>query len=195
MTDSQGGDFLTQLMDRPAEAAIPMDLPGRWWVAHTRPRTEKALAKDLFEMGLAWYLPLRRRQTRSRRTGRKSRSILPVFSGYLFFNATEDERYRVLRTNRIAQVLAAPNQERLVIELRQIHRVLAANLDYKLHTEIRVGQWARVISGALRGTEGIVVTRLSGARLVLNVGMLGQSISVSVEREDLERMDPPECFR
>ncbi|HUN80096.1 MAG TPA: transcription termination/antitermination NusG family protein [Phycisphaerae bacterium] len=184
-------DALADLMDLPAERAIPLDLPGHWWVAHTKPRTEKALARELQTMGLTWYLPLRRRETRSRRTGRKSRSIMPVFSSYLFFNATDEEKYRALRTNRIAQVLAPPNQDRLVIELRHIHRVLSANLDYKLHSEIKTGEWVRVTAGPLRGAEGIVSGRLSKARLVLNVGMLGQSISVSVDREDLERIDAP----
>lgn len=188
-------DVLAELMDLPAERAIPQDLPGRWWVAHTKPRTEKALARELQVMGLTCYLPLRRRQTRSRRTGRKSHSNLPVFSGYLFFNASEEEKYRALRTNRIAQVLAPPNQERLVIELRHIHRVLSANLDYKLHSEIKMGEWVRVNGGPLKGAEGIVTGRLSRARLVMNVGMLGQSISVSVDREDLERIAAPESFR
>lgn len=188
-------DALAELMELPAERAIPLELPGRWWVAHTKPRTEKALARELQHMGLTYYLPLRRRQTRSRKTGRVSRSLLPVFSGYLFFNATEDEKYRALRTNRIAQVLAPPNAERLVIELRHIHRVLSANLDYKLHSEIKLGEWVRVAAGPLRGAEGVVSGRLSRARLVLNVGMLGQSISVSVDREDLERIEAPRSYR
>src|SRR5262245_57640435 len=71
--------------------AIPDDLPGRWWVAHTKPRNEKSLASDLVKLGIAHYLPLRRRQTRSRRTRRISRSLIPVFPGYLFFNGLDEQ--------------------------------------------------------------------------------------------------------
>jgi transcriptional antiterminator RfaH len=184
-------ELLYAVMEIPPEVAIPDDLPGRWWVAHTKPRTEKALAHDLRAMGLSFYLPLRRRQTRSRQTRRISRSIVPVFSGYLFFNGTDEERYRALTTHRIANVLAVSAQGRLVAELRHLHRLLVAGMEFQLHPEIQVGQWARVIAGPLTGTEGIVAGRLSRMRLVLNVVMLGQSVSVGVDRDMLERIDRP----
>lgn len=184
-------ELLYAVMEIPAEAAIPDGLPGRWWVAHTKPRTEKALARDLRLLGLNYYLPLRRRQTRSRNTGRTSRSIVPVFTGYLFFNGTVEERHRSLTTHRIANILAVTAQDRLISELRHLHRLLVAGLDFQLHPEIQVGQWARVIAGPLIGTEGVVSGRLSRMRLVLNVGMLGQSVSVRVDRDMLECIDPP----
>jgi transcriptional antiterminator RfaH len=166
--------------------AIPDNLPGSWWVAHTKPRNEKALAADLARLGIFHYLPLRKRETRSRRTRRISRSLIPVFSGYLFFNGREEQRQRALATRRIANVLAVTAQHRLVSELRQVHQALLAGVDVRWHREIRVGQAARVVEGPLIGVEGVIAGRLSKLRLVLNVEMLGQSISVEVSANQLE---------
>ncbi len=175
----------------PAEEAIPDGLAGSWWVAHTRPRSEKALAADLAALGIAHYLPLQRRETKSRRTGRTSRSVLPLFSGYVFFNGTQEDRYRALKTKRIANTLAVPEQHRLVWELRQIHKALASGVGLQRHARLQVGSPVRVAAGPLTGIEGLVFRRLSRVRLVLNVKMLGQSVSLQVAGELLEPISDP----
>jgi len=171
--------------------AIPEGLPGIWWVAHTKPRNEKALALGLRSMGIPTYLPLYRRESRSRATGRVFRSIVPVFSGYLFFNGSEDQRYLALSTNRIAQTLAVPDQAGLVGHLRQIQQVLAAGTPFRIRKALEVGEWARVVFGPLEGVEGVIAQRRSRLRLVLNVHTLGQSVSVEVSEDVLERIDGP----
>lgn len=171
--------------------AIPDALPGRWWVAHTKPRNEKALASDLSRLGIFHYLPLHKRETRSRNTGRVSRSELPIFPGYLFFNALDEQRHRALATNRIANVLVVMSQDRLIAELRQVHQALLAGVDIRWHREIKVGQSARVVQGPLIGVEGVIARKLSKLRLALNVDMLGQSISVEVTADQLEPIVRP----
>lgn len=177
----------------PAEA-IPDDLPGHWWVAHTRPRQEKALARDFQSLGVFHYLPLCRRATRSRNTGRISRSLVPMFPGYVFFNGTDQQRHRVLRTNRIANTLEVVYQRQFIAELRQIQKALNANAGFERHGLVKVGDWARVVAGPLTGVEGIVckhLKHLSGFRLALNVRILSQSVSVEVSPDRVERIDGP----
>ena len=71
-------------------------LPGRWYVAHTKPRQEKLLATSLARFGIYNYLPLRQRVTRSAATRRLSRSLVPVFPGYLFFNGTDEQNDKLI---------------------------------------------------------------------------------------------------
>jgi len=191
MTTVQEDKAWIQTAQRPAEEAVPDGLGGIWWVAHTKPRSEKALARDLTALGIFHYLPLRGRVTRSRRTGRSSRSVVPVFTGYLFFNATPEQRLLALTTNRIVKTLDVPGQNELVGELRQIQQVLSTDSDFQWHEGVRVGSWARVVAGPLAGLEGVVCRRLSRLRLVLNVRMLAQSVSVEVPREMIEPIDQP----
>lgn len=174
-----------------AAEAIPDDLPGAWCVAHTRPRQEKQLSDDLQTRGVFHYLPLASRTTRSKNTGRISRSLVPVFPGYLFYVRREDQWNEALRTHRIVSTLAVSDQTEFVGQLRQIHRTLDTGVDFAHGNLFKVGQWARIVSGPLMGLEGIVRRRLSRVRLGLNVQMLGQSISVEVGEDVLERIDGP----
>jgi transcription antitermination factor NusG len=180
-----------QTIQIPAEQAIPDGMPGQWWVAHTKPRNEKSLAADFRAHRIYCYLPLCRRVTRSNNTGRISRSLVPLFPGYLFFNGNEEQRYRALTTNRIANVLVVSNQQELIGQLRQIHHVLASGTDFQWNATIRAGDWARVIAGPLAGVEGVVCRSLSRSRLVLNVDMLSQSVSVDIPHDLLEKIDGP----
>lgn len=174
----------------PVEEAIPENLAGRWWVAHTKPRNEKSLAGELVQSGIVHFLPLQPRQTRGRASRRVYKSVVPIFPGYLFFNATEEERLKALKTNRIVTVISVPRQDDLVRELREIYKAISTGVGLRWHPEIKVGDWARVTSGPLMGIEGIVLQRSGRVRLVLNVVMLGQSVSVEVSEDVLERMSP-----
>jgi transcription antitermination factor NusG len=179
------------VLDLNCEEAIPDGLDGQWWVAHTKARNEKALARDLGRMHIPSYVPLRRKVTRSRRTGRNTHSSVPVFTGYIFFNATEQQRYQALTTNRVASTLYVPDQQSLVEQLRGIHQVLLSEAAFEVFTGVRVGQWVRVVAGALIGVEGRVVRKLGRTRLCVSVDILGQSVLVDVDGELLEPIDPP----
>jgi len=172
-------------------AAIPDRGEGLWWVAHTRPRAEKVLAADLDRLGIFHYLPLCPRVTRSRNTNRISRSMVPVFTGSLFFVATETERYRAMTTDRIVSTLSVPRQEQLVAELRHLHVALGSGTDITRSRQIRTGRWVRIVCGALAGVEGVVVGWRSRVRVALNINILGQSVTVETDADLVELIDPP----
>ncbi len=174
------------------ELAIPDGLEGTWWVAHTRSRNEKILARELHQLDIFNYLPLKQKTTRSRRTGRKSFSTVPVFAGYLFLNATELQRQQVLTTNRVANMLFVAAQDQLVTQLRNVQRVIGTDAGFEQFDSIRVGQWVRVIDGPLEGVEGQVVKQLGKLRLAVNVDILGQSVLAEVNSPMLEAIDVPE---
>ena len=167
---------------------------GVWFVAHTRSRNEKILAHELTRLGVTNYLPLARRVTRSRASNRISRSEVPVFPGYLFFNANEDQRYLALRTNRVANLLDVPNQQQLIVELRSLYRLLSRTQDFSVVDRLQVGDWGRIIAGPLAGIEGLVTCVSHRTRLSMNVTILGQSVTTEIDAEIVERIDRPGCL-
>jgi transcription antitermination factor NusG len=180
----------SESVDHPQpDAVLFTGLAGRWYVAHTKPRQEKMLASHLERFGVYNYLPLTQRKTRSPSTQRISRSIVPVFPGYLFFNGSEEQRYRALTTNRIVNVLEVANQGQLIAELTNIHFLLTSTNEFSVQARLKVGQAGRIIAGPLAGLEGIVAGRGSRTRLTLNVTTLGQSVSVEVDADDVEPID------
>jgi transcription antitermination factor NusG len=160
------------------------DFIGQWWVAHTRSRNEKALAHDLIGKKISYFLPMSWKVRR--RSHRTIRSLLPLFTGYLFFCGEEDQRIETLRTNRVASLIEVKNQEKFLRELVQIEQALRAGAPLTPYRYIKAGQRCQVIAGPLLGLEGIVVTTKGATRLVLQINMLGQAASVEIDIDMIE---------
>ena len=76
----------------------PTGCPAAWWVLHTLPRQEKALARNLFRHEIPFYLPLIARRNLIR--GRAVDSSIPLFTSYVFLLGTDRERIAALTSNR-----------------------------------------------------------------------------------------------
>ena len=163
------------------------DFAGRWQVAHTKSRNEKALAHDLIDKRVSYFLPMTWKiQRKSRRT---IRTLLPLFSGYLFFCGEQSARIEALRTNRVANVIEVKNQQKLVDELVQIEQALRAGAPLVPHKYLKAGQRCRVIAGPLVDLQGLIVRAKNAMRLVLQVDMLGQAASVEIDMDMIEVLD------
>lgn len=162
-------------------------LEGCWWVAHTKSRNEKALAHDLVAKNISYFLPMTWKVRRQ--SHRTIKSLLPLFTGYLFFCGNEAARVELLKTNRVANLLEVKDQEGLVRELTRFEQALRAGAPLIPHKYIRKGQWCRVIAGPLLGLEGIVVQTKGDTRLVLQINMLGQAASVEINMDMIEPLE------
>ncbi len=163
------------------------ELTGRWWVAHTKSRFEKAFAWDLARSDIGYFLPLVKRTVFS--GGRKRQVMAPLFSSYVFFCGSDEDRYVAMTTNRLCQTIRVVDQERFVGEIAGIEKVIAGGLPLDPYPFAAVGRRCRIRSGPLQGTEGVVIQRGRPARLVLEVGILGQGASVEIDADLLEPAD------
>jgi transcriptional antiterminator RfaH len=160
------------------------DFTGTWWVAHTKSRNEKALAWDILSKNISYFLPMNWRVRRHR--GRTIRSLLPLFTGYLFFCGGEKDRLEVLRTNRVANIIQVMDQQKLITELAQIERAIQAGAPLRPHRYIKAGQACRVIAGPLADLQGIYAKTQTDTRLVLKIDILGQATSVEIDADMVE---------
>lgn len=160
---------------------------GGWWVIHTKSRNEKALAWQMQRAGVSYFLPMTKKVTKSK--GRTTRSLLPLFTGYLFFCGGDDDRLMVLQTNRVANLIEVPDQEAFLRDLSPIEIIIKQGEDIQPHVYIKEGQKCRVTAGPLLGTEGIAEACNTGMRLILQVDMLGQATSVEIATDIIEMID------
>ena len=163
------------------------DLVGIWRVAHTKSRNEKALAWQMQSKQIGYFLPMSLKV--SKKKGRTFRSLLPLFTGYVFFCGDDEDRLEVLRTNRVANIIEVTDQENLVKELYPIEQAIRTNQPLTPHKYLKKGQKCRVTAGPLEGTEGIIVRTPQQTRLVLQVDMLGQATSVEIDTDMIEILD------
>ena len=107
--------------------SLPSKAEAVWWCLHTKPRQEKATARDLRKQGIVYYLPQVVKESRTPQ-GRKIQSVVPLFTGYMFMKGDRNDRLAALRGNRLVSVLEVVDQEALARDLRQIHTMLSSGL-------------------------------------------------------------------
>ena len=155
-----------------------------WWVAHTKSRSEKALAHFLSKKNIGYYLPLIKTIQPSR--NRVRFSMLPLFPGYLFFRGGLDERYQALTSNKIAGIIKVTNPAKLVNELLGIHKVLESGAKVYPYDYLAEGQRVRITSGPMRGVEGIINRKKSNYHLILRVETIAQAIALDLKADMVE---------
>jgi transcriptional antiterminator RfaH len=158
---------------------------GRWWCLHAKPRQEKKVASDLRAHRVAHYLPQIAKEGRTP-GGRKTRSILPLFPGYLFLYGDEAARLEALQGNRLVRVLRVPDQEKLVCDLKQVYRLISSGVAVVHEPSYPVGTLVRITDGPLVGLVGRVVRRGKRDQFTALVRFLGQGATVELEDWQVE---------
>lgn len=158
-----------------------------WWCLHTKPRQEKATARDLRAQKIAYYLPQVVHEDRTPQ-GRKTRSVLPLFTSYLFLLGDERERIQSLKSNRLVRVIEVTDQSSIHHDLRQIHQMLASGLAVVAEPAVPVGARVQILSGPLTGIEGKVVRRGKRDQFVAVVHFLGSGATVDLEDWQVEQL-------
>jgi transcriptional antiterminator RfaH len=174
--------FPGDLLDR---AEVGEEAGRQWWAVHTRPRSEKALARRLALGGVAHYVPQVERRSRSR-SGRKRVSFEPLFSGYAFVYGTEEHRIVTLESGAVASLLPVDDGLQLTADLRQIKRLLESGLPFKKEESLAPGTKVRITSGPFETFEGVVVQQRTGDRLLVVVNYLQRGVSIDLGDADME---------
>jgi transcriptional antiterminator RfaH len=150
-----------------------------WWAVYTKARQEKALARQLLNFQVPFYLPLVPKDNLIR--GRRVQSQIPLFSGYVFLFGSEAERVQTLTTNRVSTILPVDDQEQLAHDLRQVHQLISAEAPLTVEKRLQPGQGVRIKAGPMEGLEGVVISRRGHARLLVAVNFLQQGVSVEID--------------
>ncbi|MFW6080662.1 MAG: transcription termination/antitermination NusG family protein [Desulfosalsimonas sp.] len=167
---------------------LDTDVPEKpWRIAHVKSRREKALAGFLAKKGIGYYLPMVTRKQRSA-SNRVRYSLVPVFPGYIFLKADDQDRYTALRTNQIARLIEVPDPDTLVHELKQIRTALDGDVPVYPVEFFTVGQRVRIKKGPMKDVEGVITRKGTKYRLVLSVTAIAQSVSVELDEDMVEKL-------
>jgi len=172
------------------EPPVDLQFAPHWFAVYTTSRHEKRVDQHLSVREIEHYLPLYQTQ-RKWSDGSRVTLNLPLFPGYIFVRIKRAQRVRVLEVPGVLAIVGgtgrapAPLPEADIEALRfGLHLRRAVP-----HPLLKVGQRARIRSGALAGMEGIVVRKKNRFRVVLTMDAIMQSIAVEVDENELEPMN------
>ena len=158
-----------------------------WWVVHVRPRQEKALARQLTADGVWHYLPQYESQYKSP-GGRKRKSYLPLFPGYVFVYGDDDARLNALKSRQAVQILAVEDHRQLTFDLRQICRLTHSNQPLTPKEQLPPGTEVRITSGPFEGFVGRILRRRTGDQLLVVVNYLQRGVTVELGDCGIEKL-------
>jgi len=158
----------------------------RWFVAHTRPRCEKKLARFCEREGLAATLPCYHVAHKYR--GKTVVFKKPLFPGYVFLQISTEERGTVQRSDYLANLLEVSDQEQFVRQIEDVLRALETDFEIRLAPSIGEGTRVKITNGPLRGIEGWVERRYGMNTVLLRLDFIGQAAAVKLEATDLEQV-------
>jgi len=163
---------------------LTADSDRHWWAVYSKSRQEKSIARHLVGMDVPFYLPLVEKTSMIR--GRRVKSLLPLFTSYLFIYADEAERIKTLSTNRVVQMFAAPDALEMTNDLKHIQTLIESGAPLTVESCLQPGQRVRVKTGSLRGIEGVITARRGEDRLLVAVNFLQQGVSVLIQDFQVE---------
>lgn len=155
-----------------------------WYAVRTRSRHEQKVAVYLEHRQIRVYLPLL--EVWSRRVDRRKLIYKPVFPGYLFARCrlSYQEWLEILKTPGVASILGIAATPTPVPDeqIESVRVVVTSGFTIRHHPFLEIGDRIEVISGPLKGAQGILVREDDRKeKLVVSVHLLGRAIAVGLE--------------
>jgi transcription antitermination factor NusG len=159
----------------------------KWYIIQTRSRFEKKCFNLLSLQGISVFLPT---QKVKRQWSDRIKVIeIPLFSGYIFIQFKEKDRYTILNTSGIVRFVSfcgvyASLNEKQIDTIRKLE---------KLETSIVVvdidlfnGQQVLITSGPFKGLAAKIVHHNGKGKLLLAVESIGQGVLLEIGRTKIE---------
>jgi len=152
-----------------------------WFAVQTRSRYENLVATLLRGKGYELFLPIYK--SRRRWSDRIKELELPLFPGYLFCRFNPLDRFPILVTPGVMQVVGVGKNPIPVddSEIAALEAAIRSGLPRQPWPFLQIGQKVRIECKPLCGLEGILVEFKGRHRLVLSVTLLQRSVAVEVD--------------
>jgi transcription antitermination factor NusG len=163
----------------------------QWYALYVRVRHERKVEMQLTGRGYEAFLPS---YLSNRRWSDRYKDVdLPLFPGYVFCRMSVADRVGVLAAHGVVRIVGfgadyIPVDEAEIVALQ---RAMEEQVQCEPVPFVSAGERVRIVAGPLTGVEGILMEYRHGRRLILTISLLQRSVSVEVERSQLESISTP----
>lgn len=161
----------------------------RWYVFYLRPRAENMVCRILINLNYEVFCP----ETHALRIwkNRQKRKIkLPLFPNYLFVYTYAHELYSIKRLPHVVTYLTCGGKPSTISEgeIEGIRRILGLGFPVTVESKFSPGERVRIVSGPLKGYEGILVRQQSQTRFGIQLKAINHTIYIDIARFELEKL-------
>ena len=162
-----------------------------WYVLQTRPRKESIVVTQVEQRNIEVFCPF----TEKIRiwSDRKKKVKVPLFSGYVFVYATEEERKNAIKdTIGALKYIFYQNRPAVVSEdeIKFIRQALREPERISIEDKkIRKGDPIIVSHGHFKGMKGIVNEFRGKYKLTVNLEELSYSVSIILNSNEIEQLN------
>jgi len=161
-----------------------------WYALWVRSRQEFVSADELQRKGIETFLPSvsRMRQWKDRR----KLVVFPLFPGYLFVHVAPDAEsfLNVVKTRGAVSLLGQEPGHPAPVdpqEIQSLRLMIDSGKPLDLYPQLQEGAAVRITQGPLRGAHGVLAEKNDQRIFVVNVNILGRSIGMKIDAEDIEQ--------
>lgn len=160
-----------------------------WYALYLKSRHEFIAWSELRRKGIETFLPLAKKL----RLWKDRRKFIefPLFPGYIFVcSSPEPGHYlHILKTRGVVNIVSARAGQPVPVspeEINSLKLLLASGQKLDIYPHLSEGARVRVRRGPLSGAEGVLVRKEDEYMLMVNIEILGRSVSVRIYADDVE---------
>lgn len=164
----------------PTDRSIDDDM-GRWWVLQTKPNRDLKLAGYLMKQGVGYYMPLYDHEIKYGSLGRVRVVRAPLMKGYLCVALEKGNHKQLYSSHDFARIIEVKDQASFVKELQSLHLVTENEQDLEVQPGLLKGRSAHIVSGPLKGVQGVVLNRSRKGKFAISVPMFYRTVVLNVD--------------
>lgn len=160
-----------------------------WHVFYLRPRNERIATRLISNHGYEVFCPVIHKMKRWKNRQRKKVS-LPLFPNYLFVYTYPHELFAIRSFSQVVNFVSFAGKPSILSE-QEVHGIrIMLNVGAAIAVETRFsrGEHVRIVSGPLKGYEGILVKRRNKSRFGIRLKAINHAVFIDIGQSDLEKL-------
>lgn len=162
-----------------------------WYALYVRSRHEFITKGELLKKGIETFLPSVKKWRHWK--DRKKLIDFPLFPGYLFVHIDPNPEgfINVLKSRGAVRFISLNSGYPTSVsheEINSLRLLIDSGKEIDIYPHLKEGMWVRIRRGPLKGAEGVLERKEDQYMFIVNIRILGRSISVKINADDIENI-------
>jgi transcriptional antiterminator RfaH len=161
-----------------------------WKVLYVQSRREKQITKQILELGIEAYVPLKTEIKQW--SDRKKKVITPLINGYVFIKPNQSQRDEVFNVEGILNYVRYNGNDAKVtdreIEILKMIEAKGYYVEFNKKIEINVGDVVEIKAGKFKGLAGVIEKLGKKEHCYVIIKSLDFQLKIKLEKDTLEKV-------